>query len=69
VIYRGEALHLFTADEQLEVASQLTMAILKAARHRFEGAREDRAAYDALCDRVQGWFQDEIAPLRFAKPN
>lgn len=33
----GEALEGLTVDEQLEVAGQLTMATLRAARHRFEG--------------------------------
>ncbi len=56
-----------TADEQLEVASQLTMAILKAARQRFEASQGDRHAYNTLCDRVVEWFGEEIAALRFGR--
>jgi hypothetical protein len=66
-IKAGEALEGLTADEQLEVASQLAVAILKAARHRFEGSAGDRRAYDTLCAAVEEWFTTEIAPLRFAR--
>ena len=44
-IKAGEALKGLTADEQLEVAGQPTVAILKAARRRFEGSPGDRTAY------------------------
>lgn len=66
-IKTGEAVEGLTADEQLEVASQLTMAILKATRHRLEGSREDRVAYDTLCDTVEEWLTSGIAPLRFGR--
>ncbi len=66
-IKAGEALEGLTADEQLEVASQLTLAILKAARQRFESSREDRAVYNTLCNRVEEWFSTEIAALRFGR--
>jgi hypothetical protein len=41
-----EALDALMADEQLEVACQIVVGILKAARHRFEGSQENRAAFD-----------------------
>ncbi len=66
-IQAGEALEAMSADEQLEVSAQLTLAILKAARHRFEGSEGDRHAYDTLCDRVVEWFSTEIAALRFGR--
>ncbi len=62
-----ETLEGLQADEQLEVACQMVVGILKAARHCFEGSRGDQAAYSALCDAVREWFQDEITPLRFAR--
>ncbi len=67
LIKAGEVLKGLTADEQLEAASQLTMAILKAARPRFEVLPGDRAAYDTLSDRVVDWFSSEIAGLRFGR--
>lgn len=57
------------ADEQLEVACQIVVGVLKAARHGFEGYQENRAAYDELCDAVEDWFQAEIIPLRFTRPH
>jgi hypothetical protein len=64
-----EALDGLMADEQVEVACQLVVGVLKAARSRFDGSREDRESYDVLCDAVEDWFQTEIAPLRFTRPN
>ncbi len=49
------------------MASQLTLAILKAARQRFEASQGDKRAYDTLCDRVEDWFMEEIAALRFGR--
>ena len=63
------ALDGLTADEQLEVACQLVVGVLKAARSRFESSQEDRAAYDTLCDGVEEWLGAEIGPLRFARPH
>jgi hypothetical protein len=57
------------ADEQLEVACQLVVGVLMAARPRFENSQEDRAAYDTLSDAVEDWLCAEIAPLRFARPH
>ena len=62
------ALDGLTADEQLEVACQLVVGVLKAARPRFESSQEDRAAYNTLCDAVEEWFRAEIGPLRLARP-
>ena len=55
------------ADEQLEVACQIVVGILKASRPHFGEAQGGRVAYGAVCDTVEEWFQDEIAPLRFAR--
>ncbi len=66
-IKAGETLAGLTADEQLEVFNQPTMAIQKAARHRFEGAARGRRAYDTLYDRVQECFATEIAALRLGR--
>jgi uncharacterized membrane protein len=63
------ALDGLTADEQLEVACQLVVGVLRAARRRFESSQEDRATYDTLCDTVEEWFRAEIGPLRFARPH
>ena len=54
-------------DEQLEVACQLVVGILKASQPHFGEAQGGRAAYDALCNAVEEWFQDEIDPLRFGR--
>jgi ribosomal protein S12 methylthiotransferase accessory factor YcaO len=62
-----ETLEGLQADEQLEVACQMAVGILKAARPCFEGSPGDQAAYNALCAAVTEWFQDEITPLRFAR--
>jgi len=56
------------ADEQLEVACQLVMGVLKAVRSRFENSPANRAAYNTLCDAVGDWLQAEIGRLRFARP-
>jgi hypothetical protein len=50
-------------QEELEFVRRIVVGVLVAARPRFEGNREDRQAYDALCDAVEEWFQVEIAPL------
>ncbi len=63
----GEALDGLTADEQLEVAGQLTVGIVRAARHPFARSAGDRAAYDPLCDTVEEWVTTEIYKLRFAR--
>ncbi len=62
-----ETLDGLQTDEQLEVACQMVVGILKAARPCLEGSPGDQAAYNALCDAVTEWFQDEITPLRFAR--
>jgi hypothetical protein len=56
-------------DEQLEVACQLGIGILKAVRSRFATSRENRAAYDTLCDDVEEWLRTEITPLRCLRPH
>jgi len=56
-----EPLAGLNAQEQLEVACRNVVGILRAARPRFERNREDREAYDALCNAVEEWFQGEIA--------
>jgi hypothetical protein len=60
------------ADVQLEVAGQLTVGIVKAARHRFARSAGDRAAYDTPCDAVEEWVTTEIpscgSPGRSAPP-
>jgi len=63
-----EALAGLNAEEQLELGCRTVVGILAAARPRFDGSREDREAYDTLCDAVEEWLQMEIAPLRFARP-
>lgn len=54
-------------DGQLEVASQLPMAVLKASRHRFEGPSEDRRADNALFNTVEEWARTESTALRFRR--
>ncbi len=63
----GKVLDGLTADEQLEVAGQLTVGIVKAARRPFAGSAGDRAAYNTLCDTVEEWVTTEIYKLRFAR--
>ena len=63
----GRPLDGLTADEQLEVAGQLRVGILQAARHPFARSAGDRAAYDTLCDTVEEWVTTEVYKLRFAR--
>ncbi len=62
-----EALDGLTAEEDLEVASQLVIALLKVSRPRFAGSPEYRDTYDGLCDAVLDWFRREVNRLRFAR--
>lgn len=62
-----EALEGLNAQDQLELACRTVVGVLKAARPRFEGSREDRESFDVLCDAVEDWFLEELAPLRFAR--
>lgn len=63
-----ESLAGLRAAEQLEIACRTVVGVLAAARSRFDRTREDREAYDVLCDAVEEWFQAEITPLRFDRP-
>ncbi len=62
----GAALDGPTAGEHLEVSAQLTLAILKAARQRFDASQGDRRAYDTLCGSGRGmvYGRDRGASLR-----
>ncbi len=62
-----EALDGLTADQDLEVASQLVVALLKISRPRFADSPEGRVTYDGLCDAVLDWFRREINRLRYAR--
>jgi len=62
-----ESLTGLQADEQLELACRTVVGVLVAARPLFIRTREDREAYDVLCDEVEEWFQAEIVPLRFGR--
>lgn len=62
-----EALAGLNAQEQLELACRIVAGVLAVARSRFEGTREDREAYDVLCDAVEGWFEAGVARLRFSR--
>ncbi len=58
-IKAGEPPEGLTADEQLEVASQLTLAVL-ASRHRFEGSQGDRRAYVRALQSSRGVVHDRV---------
>ena len=62
-----ETLDSLSAEEQLEASLLLTVTVLGAVRPRFERSQEDRAAFDLLCDDVEGWLCREITPLRFVR--
>ena len=62
-----EVLDGLTADEDLEVASQLVVALLKVSRPRFADSPEHRVTYDGLCDAILDWFRREVNRLRFAR--
>jgi hypothetical protein len=62
-----EALDGLTAEEDLEVACQLVVALLKISRPRFAGSPDHRVAFDGLCDAVVDWFRREVNRLRFVR--
>ncbi len=56
-----------SVEDQLEVTCLLVGAVLQAARPRFKGYPESRAAYNQLCSLAGSWVEVEIAPLRFSR--
>ena len=62
-----EALGDLTVHEDLEIASQLVVALLKVGRDRFAPSPADRGAYDDLCDDVLEWLRREVSRLRFGR--
>ncbi len=64
-----EALDGWSAKDQLEVACRNVLAVLLAARSRFEQCPEDRPRFDLVCDALEQWLGQEIALLRFTPPN
>jgi hypothetical protein len=47
--------------------SPAVLAFRFAARSRFEGSQENRAAFDFRCDEVEARLNREITPLRFVR--
>jgi hypothetical protein len=64
-----EALEGLNSQEALEVACRNVLVVLLAARPRLERQQQDRPYFDMVCDAVEQWFQQEIAPLRLTRPN
>ncbi len=64
-----EALEGLSAKDQLEVACRNVLAVILAARSRFEQRPEDRPCFDLACDSVEQWLGQEIALIRFTRAN
>ncbi len=64
-----EALTGLSAKDQLEAACRGVLAVLIAARARFERDPEGRVAFDLVCEDVTDWLRQEIGALRFIRPS
>jgi hypothetical protein len=60
-------LSAFPPDQQVAVAGECVLGVLRELR--FIGQREPRRrkSFDALCSDVQAWLRREIETLRFEK--
>ena len=61
------ALDGLSAREQLHMAGYLAGAVLTTTRPRFEKTREERAAFDRLCEDTLAHLRTVIEPLRFSR--
>ncbi len=61
-----ETLSGLDAKDQLELACRIVLAVLMAARPRFQG--ENEIVFNDLCVAVLQWLKQEMKPLRFARP-
>ncbi len=61
-----ETLSGLDGKDQLEVACRTVLAVLMAAKTRFQG--ENELIFNDLCTAVLQWLKREIKPLRFARP-
>ncbi len=64
-----ESLTGLSAKDQLEVACRSVLAVLLAARARFERDQEGRVAFDLVCEDVTDWLRQEIKEIRFMRPS
>ncbi len=62
-----ETLNGLDGKDQLEVACRTVLAVLLAARPRFQG--ENELVFSDLCTAVLQWLKQEMKPLRFARPH
>jgi hypothetical protein len=51
------------------MACYLAVAVLTTTRHQFEKTREERAAFDLLCDETLAHLRTAIEPIRFSRPH
>jgi len=62
-----EALDGLNAQEQLELACRTVLAVLMAARPRFQV--ENELIFNDLCVVVLQWLKRDMEPLRFPRPH
>jgi hypothetical protein len=60
-----EALNGVDGKDPLELAGRTVLAVLTAARPRFQG--ENELIFNDLCAAVIQWLKQEMKPLRFAR--
>jgi len=60
-------LSAFPPDQQLAVAAECVLGVLRELRLLGQREPERRKSYDTLCSDLQAWLRREIETLRFEK--